>query len=122
MCATRQGLGRRGEDVAEAHLASLGMVVIDRNWHAREGEIDLVARDERDGSLVFCEVKLRTGLGYGDPLEALTYAKVRRMRRLAAAWLAAHPGVRGRPRLDAVGILARPGSAPVVRHVRGIDA
>lgn len=122
MGETRQGLGRRGEDMAESHLASLGMVVIDRNWHAREGEIDLVARDERDGAIVFCEVKLRTGVGYGDPLEALTFEKVRRMRRLAGAWMAAHPHVRGRPRLDAVGVLARPGCAPIVRHVQGIDS
>lgn len=119
MTKTNQHRGVRGEDVAEAHLASHGLVVIDRNWRCRHGELDLVALE--DGTLVFCEVKLRTGLGFGDPLEALTFAKVRRLRRLVAAWLAAHPDRRERSvRLDALGVLAEPGRAPLVRHVRGI--
>ena len=54
------------------------------------GELDIVALDRSDGrrTAVFCEVKCRTGLGYGDPLEAITYAKVRRLRQLAAEWMA----------------------------------
>lgn len=121
MTASHQLRGIRGEDLAEEHLAASGLVVIDRNWRCRHGELDLVAVDG-DGTLVFCEVKLRRGTGFGDPLEALTYAKVRRLRRLVGLWLAAHPGHRGAIRLDAIGIVARPGRLPVVRHEKGIDA
>ena len=52
-------------------------------------ELDLVAR--RGGTIVFCEVKSKTGTGFGDPLEMVTPEKVRRVRRAAEAWLAAHP-------------------------------
>jgi len=41
--------------------------------------------------LVFCEVKAKTGGGFGDPIEMVNEEKVRRVRRAAEAWLAAHP-------------------------------
>ena len=52
-------------------------------------ELDLVVR--RGTTLVFCEVKSKSGEGFGDPLEMVDAEKVRRLRRAAAAWLAAHP-------------------------------
>jgi putative endonuclease len=52
-------------------------------------ELDLVVR--RGTSLVFCEVKGKSGVGFGDPLEMVTAEKMRRLRRAASAWLAAHP-------------------------------
>ena len=52
-------------------------------------EIDLIAR--RGSALVFCEVKSKSGTGFGDPLEMVDAEKVRRVRRAAVAWLATHP-------------------------------
>ena len=52
-------------------------------------ELDLVVR--RGTTLVFCEVKGKFGDGFGDPLEMVTPEKMRRVRRAASAWLAAHP-------------------------------
>lgn len=52
-------------------------------------ELDLVLR--RGSTVVFCEVKSKGGVGRGDPLEMVTPEKVRRIRRAAGAWLAAHP-------------------------------
>ena len=52
-------------------------------------ELDLIVR--RGRTLVFCEVKSKAGTGFGDPLEMVTAEKVRRIRRAAAAWLAANP-------------------------------
>jgi putative endonuclease len=52
-------------------------------------ELDLIVR--RGRTLVFCEVKSKRGTGFGDPLEMVTAEKVRRIRRAAAAWLAANP-------------------------------
>ena len=52
-------------------------------------ELDLVVR--RGTTIVFCEVKSKFGEGYGDPLEMVTPEKMRRVRRAASAWLAAHP-------------------------------
>jgi putative endonuclease len=52
-------------------------------------ELDLVVR--RGSTVVFCEVKGKSGGGFGDPLEMVTAEKMRRLRRAASAWLAAHP-------------------------------
>ena len=52
-------------------------------------ELDLVVR--RGTTIVFCEVKSKSGEGFGDPLEMVTTEKVRRLRQAASAWLAAHP-------------------------------
>jgi putative endonuclease len=59
------------------------------NVWAAGAEVDLVLR--RGGVVVFCEVKSKSGDGFGDPLELVTPEKVRRVRRAAAAWLARQP-------------------------------
>jgi putative endonuclease len=78
-----------------------------RNWRCREGELDLVVR--RDGVLAFCEVKARSGTGFGIPAEAVTAAKQARIRRLAARWLAEQgANLRRRPgviRFDVAAVL-----------------
>jgi len=56
-------------------------------------ELDLVVR--RGRSVVFVEVKSKSGARYGDPLEMVTAEKARRVRVAALAWLAAHPEHRG---------------------------
>jgi len=65
-----------------------GYEVIDRNWRCSLGEIDLVCR--KGEVLVVCEVKSRRSDAFGAPIEAVTMAKWRRLRRLAARWLADH--------------------------------
>lgn len=113
-------LGRRGEATAAAYLEAAGHEIIDRNWRCADGEIDLVTRDGAE--VVFVEVKTRRSTRAGHPLEAITPAKLARLRRLAGAWIATHPNRASRIRLDAVGIVHRPGAAPVVLHRRAIGA
>ncbi len=104
-------------DIAAAFLTDAGLQVLDRNWRCREGELDLVVRD--DDALVFCEVKTRRGTGYGHPVEAVTSAKQRRLRLLAQRWLAAHDEHAPDLRFDVVGVLVRPGRPALVTHLRG---
>ena len=78
-------LGARGEELTVAWYTSRGYTVLGRNWRCREGELDLVV--SRDRCIVFCEVKTRTGAGFGLPAEAVTGEKQRRLRRLATRWL-----------------------------------
>ncbi|QSR31857.1 YraN family protein [Nocardioides sp. S5] len=114
----RRLLGERGETIAARHLTRLGLVLVDRNWRCDAGEIDLVLRD--GAVLVICEVKTRTSTDYGDPLEAVTPAKVARLRRLAARWLRVHDCHPEDIRIDMVGVLAPPGRPVEVEHVEGI--
>lgn len=116
----RMDVGARGEAVAAGYLIELGWNIVERNWRCPSGEIDLVARDPA-GVVVVCEVKTRSGTGYGAPLESITYAKARRLRQLAADWARAHPGLVRDLRVDALGVLLRPGRTPVVEHVVGIE-
>lgn len=100
------------------------MSVIARNWRCRTGEIDIVAVEHLEGrtTLVFCEVKCRTGLGFGHPLEAITWAKIRKLRQLAAEWMGTHQVKASAIRLDAIGVVMLPGQEPELTHVRAIGA
>ena len=116
MTKVRRAVGDFGERLAERHLAGQGLVVLDRNWRCAEGEIDLILRDGDD--VVFCEVKTRRSAIFGTPAEAIRPDKVRRLRRLAAHWLA-ESSVRPRElRFDVVEVLLRPPDPATVRHIR----
>lgn len=109
-----QDVGIRGEDLAAEYLEAAGMVVVERNWWCRYGELDLIAQD--GAVLVFVEVKTRTGLGYGTPAEAVTRAKAERLRRLAGLWLAAQNRRWDRIRIDVVTVVLVRGNAPEIVH------
>ena len=113
----RLATGGYGEATAAKYLSDQGMVVLDRNWRCELGEIDLVLRDGQ--VLVVCEVKTRTSRAFGSPLEAVTAAKLARLRRLAARWMQER-GVRpDEVRIDLVGVQLDAGSDRV-DHVRGV--
>jgi putative endonuclease len=116
--AAKDDLGRRGEQVAADYLAGAGMRLVERNWRCAEGEIDLIARDGEE--LVFVEVKTRSSLGFGHPLEAITIDKLARLRRLASAWCAAHPGPHGLIRIDAVAVVAPTFGGVSVEHLKRV--
>lgn len=83
------------------------------NWRTRTGEIDLVLRrGGPGGTLVVCEVKTRSSLAFGHPAEAVTPLRQRRLRALAAQWLAAHGPHGGEVRFDVAAVL--PGGVEVV--------
>jgi len=111
-------LGAYGERVAERHLVDDGLTVLDRNWRCAAGELDLVLRD--GDTLVFCEVKTRSGTAYGHPLEAVDTAKTDRLVRLADAWIDAHHVSAPQVRFDVVAVLRSPRGAAQVEHVRGL--
>lgn len=116
--AAKDILGARGEQLAVDHLVGRGYVIIECNWRCRAGEIDIVARDGDD--TVFVEVKTRSGMAFGHPLEAITQAKLARLRRLAGAWCEAHPGQSGRIRIDAIAVIAPPGASARLDHLPGV--
>ncbi len=112
-------LGRYGEQVAVERYVAGGAQVLARNWRCPEGEIDVVVR-EGDGTVVFCEVKTRSGTGFGAPVEAVGPVKARRLRAAARRWLQEHPvPARRELRFDVVAVVRRRGHAPEVSHLRG---
>ncbi len=100
----RRTLGADGERRAASWYEDHGYTVVARNWRCRDGELDLVVR--RGDELVFVEVKTRTTDRFGTPAEAVTPTKQRRLRGLAARFLAETGAGAARLRFDVVAILA----------------
>lgn len=116
--ALKDELGRRGEECAAQFLAGVGYRVIARNWRCGQGEVDLIV--ERDGEVVFVEVKTRSNKNFGHPFEAITALKLARLRRLAAAWCDQTDARPRRIRIDAIAVIAESGAEPVIEHLEGV--
>jgi putative endonuclease len=108
--------GRRAEDLAAARLESGGLRIVVRNWRRPEAEIDIVADD--GGTCVFVEVRSRTGLERGHPLEAITPSKQARVIRAARLYLDAEIPAATAYRFDVVAVTFwDDGRSPDVVHV-----
>ncbi len=79
----RRQVGADYEAVAADYLIGQGYKVLERNYRSRAGEVDLIA--EKDGVIVYAEIKFRRDGRFGDPLEAVDLRKQRRISRAAAA-------------------------------------
>lgn len=114
----KDAVGRYGENVAASYLVAAGWEVVDRNWRGRAGELDIVAL--HGDELVVVEVKTRTGEGYGHPAEAVTAAKLGRLRRLAGEWLASHDLHPRSVRVDVIAVRTARRGAASVEHLTGV--
>lgn len=117
---TRAELGALGEQWAVDHLSGQGWTILARNWRCRHGELDVIATEPATGTLVFVEVKTRTGDGFGGLAYAVPPRKVRRLRRLAGVWLAAQPRRWSDIRLDVIGVRVGRRRTPEITHLRGV--
>jgi putative endonuclease len=111
----RRRLGRLGEEEAARFLEARGFRIIERGFRAMRGEIDIIAWDGE--TLVFVEVKTRTGPECGPPEEAVTPSKQRQIRRIAEAFL--YDRGWGSPfcRFDVVAIDVEADESFTVRHI-----
>lgn len=104
MTRKRIHTGRQGEEEAVRLLGSMGYKILERNYRCPLGEMDIVAKD--GPTLVFVEVRSRTGDAYGDPLESITARKQRRLSLIAFHYLQTR-GLFGQPaRFDVVAVRA----------------
>lgn len=106
-------VGHIGELLAARHLRSCGFKVLYHNFRAVEGgEIDIVCRDGE--VLAFVEVKTRTSLRYGRPIDAVTMDKRFLIARGAMAWLRLLDRPEGsiNYRFDVVEVLLADGEPP----------
>ena len=91
-----KALGDAAESAALAWLQRQGLVLVQRNYrvargpHARGGEIDLILR-ERDGTLVFVEVRRRSGAAFGGAAASVSPAKQQRLVYAARHYLMRFP-------------------------------
>ena len=98
-----QSVGRRTEKLAERHLSSHGLQIVDRNFRCRHGEIDLIMVD--GPTLVFVEVRYRRPNRYVTAAATVNCRKQQKLTNTAAMFLARHPLYCDHPvRFDIVGL------------------
>jgi len=92
--------GKIGENAAATFLTKKGYQIISRNFYVRGGELDLVATYQ--DTLVFIEVKTRSGSDFGTPEEAVTPWKIKALLRAGQYFALKHPGLPAAFRLDLI--------------------
>ncbi len=111
--AQHNELGKQGEQLALRMLRQKGYVILKTNWRHGKDEVDIIAKDKNE--LVIVEVKTRSTDYFGDPEEAVTPQKARRMIRAAEAYAElAHADMD--IRFDIVAIVLKNGKA-AIRHI-----
>jgi putative endonuclease len=105
-------------ELAAEFLTQAGLRIVERNWRCSAGEIDILAVDGR--VLAVCEVKTRSGVRFGTPLESVTRHKARRLRLLAVRWVQARGVMYDEIRIDIVGVLRVAPGQFSIEHVRGV--
>jgi putative endonuclease len=81
--------GARAEERCAGMLRAAGLRLLERNWRCRLGEIDLIA--EEGEVLVFAEVRMRRGWGFGGAAESVTAGKRARLVAAARLYLSRRP-------------------------------
>jgi putative endonuclease len=108
--------GAGWEELAEAHLRERGLELLERNYHCRLGEIDLIMRD--GPVIVFVEVRYRADQRYGGALETVDRRKQLKIQRAAGIFLSRQSRLACQPcRFDIIGIEGAPGH-PTIRWLR----
>lgn len=81
-------LGSEAENIAAIYLQQQGLIMLERNYQSRYGEIDLIMRDGR--TLVFIEVRLRSSAGFGGAVMSITPSKQQKIIKTAEHYLQMH--------------------------------
>jgi putative endonuclease len=90
--------GNRAENLACEFLQRRGLILLERNWRSRFGEIDLIFRE--GNAIVLVEVRLRTNPRFGGAAESIHARKRARLLAAARQYLARYP--RASCRFDAI--------------------
>jgi putative endonuclease len=114
MSAARQTLGRIGERVAARWLRRRGWRILAERFRNGRRDLDLVV--DREGTVVFVEVKTRRGTLFGDPVEAVSWRKRRELIRSAKVWSDRFGPPGAVYRFDVVGVIVV-GRDARIRHV-----
>jgi putative endonuclease len=115
MSTQNLALGRKGEEIAEVFLRQKGFEILDKHFTSHWGEIDIIAQDHN--TLVFVEVKARSGTQYGYPEEAVRPSKIHSIKRAAQFYQKTHDNLPESLRIDVVAIILDAKGDPLdVKH------
>lgn len=100
--------GKEAEEYVAQHVAAMGWEILERNYHSRFGEIDLIASDK--GEVVFIEVKARRGDSFGSPIESVTATKLQKIVMTVHVYLASKGWERRAWRVDVFSVVSKNGT------------
>ena len=104
--------GAQAEAAACAYLQRHGLQLVERNYRCVHGEIDLIMREQQ--TLVFVEVRFRTGTRFGGAAASVDARKQARLTATALHYLQRHPGAHRQPcRFDVVALTAGIGAEAI---------
>ena len=107
-------MGIWGEELAATYLRAKGYVILERDWHSGHRDIDIIA--QKDGCVVFVEVKTRRSVDFGSPVMAVGYHKQRNLLRAINHYI--HYRHLDTPwRFDVISIVGMPSQQPVIEHI-----
>jgi putative endonuclease len=111
--ASHNDLGKLGEQLAKAHLEAAGYEIMDENWCHGKAEVDLIAY--RNKTIIFVEVKARSGTGFGQPEDFVDNRKQKLLAKAADEYiyLMNH---QGEARFDIIAILFNKNNTHTLKH------
>ncbi|HHH52756.1 MAG TPA: YraN family protein [Bacteroidetes bacterium] len=107
-------IGKKGEEIAVEFLVEKGYLILERNWRFKKAEIDIIAKD-KDGTLVFVEVKTRSYTYFGEP-EAFVNDKKKSLMLDTASEYMRTIDYDWAIRFDIIGIVIEKEGSPKVSH------
>ena len=102
----RKDTGNLGEKLARDYLKKKGHRVIETNYNCPHGEIDIISR--KKDTLVFTEVRTKTGKGFGSPEESVTEVKKERLRSSSLHYIQTHKDLPESWRIDFIAVELTP--------------
>lgn len=108
-------LGREGENLAVEYLIDRDYKIVKRNWTSRWCELDIIA--EKDGFIVFVEVKYRTNPKYGSGLEAVDLKKIKALLKSISVYINNNKLYKRKWRLDVLVIDIKE-AGPEILYIR----
>jgi putative endonuclease len=106
LTAERIDIGKRGEEIARAHLQQKQYTILETNFRCKVGEVDIIAKDNH--IVVFVEVRTITSAKYGPAYNTVTYPKQQQVKRAALFYISKHNLVNTQFRFDVIGITLNP--------------
>ena len=110
--------GNFGEDIVEKYLVKNDFEILNRNFKCNFGEIDIIFKDKDE--IVFAEIKTRTGLEYGFPVESVTYFKKKHILNTAKYFIYINELENIPLRFDIIEVLLLENQKPIINHIKNV--
>lgn len=115
----KQYIGKLGENKSLEYLQKNFYQIIEKNFFCRYGEIDIIALDKKQNELAFIEVKTRTNLSYGMPIESINNKKIKNIKKAINYYIINKKLKNISIRIDAIEVLIKENKC-IIHHIKQI--